>query len=269
MDKLTRYNQKLLAIIGTTVIVAAGLALIIGLGGLVISLIDFSDSNDNGIRVQNTAEETRDSTAFIRTQEASFNAPYHLDSAQTKFLISVSQVNIKEEENSRFISGSGSKYSGRNYGYQSHYGLFNNFIYLDYSKGLTHKLFNGPIAITHWTFLTKDSMEVLLFKGTSTDDNSDNQMDGKDYQSLFAYYLTDGKLEQYDFQGQTVLGFDPMKNTDLISIALGVDKDGDFDFEGDREPRFTTALNIKTRKIEPIISNQMRKEVQNIIDGVK
>ena len=73
MDKLTRYNQKLLAIIGTTIIVAAGLGLLIGLGGLIISLIDFSDSNDNGIKIQNQTAEPNDTTEFVRTQELTFN----------------------------------------------------------------------------------------------------------------------------------------------------------------------------------------------------
>lgn len=63
--------------------VAAGLALIIGLGGLIISLIDFTDSDDNGIRIQNQTAATRDSSEFVRTQEITFNSPFQLDTAQT------------------------------------------------------------------------------------------------------------------------------------------------------------------------------------------
>lgn len=269
MDKLTRYNQKLLAIIGTTVIVAAGLAIIIGLGGLIISLIDFTDSDNNGIRIQNPTATTNDSTEFIRTQEVTFNSPFQLDTAQTKYLITVGQVNLKTDEKIRIESGGGFKYESRDYRYQSHYGLFNNFVYFDYSKDLKQKLFDKQVAITHWAFLKNDTIEVLLFKGSSTDDNSDNQMDHNDYQSLFVYYVNDSQLKQYDFEDKTVLNFDPMKKTDLVSIELGIDKDKDFDFERSIEPQVITALNVRTRKIESIISDDMKNEIQSIIDGRK
>lgn len=267
MNKLTRYNQKLLAIIGTTIIVAAGLTLLIGLGGLLFSLTDFSDTDDNGIRIQNPTTVANDSVEFVRTQEVTFNAPSQLDTAQTKFIVTVGQVNLETEENVRFNSGRGLKFSSGGYGYQSYYGLFNNFVYIDYSKDLSRKLFDQQVAITHWAFLKNGSIEVLLFKGTSTDDNLDNQMDSNDYQSLFAYYLNDQQLKQYDFESKTVLNFDPMKKTDLVSIELGIDKDQDFNFESTSEPQVISALNIRTRKIEPIVSDEMKDEIQGIIDG--
>ena len=269
MDKLSRYNQKVLAIIGTTVIVAAGLGLLIGLGGLIISLFDFSDTGDNGIRLQNQPATTNDSTEFVRTQEVTFNPPYQLDTAQSKYLVSVGQVNLKTEEKLRFESGGRIKYSSRAYGYQSHYGLFNNFVYLDYSEDLTQKIFEKQVAITHWAFLKNDTIEVLLFQGTSTDDNSDNQMDSDDYQSLFAYYLSDRQLIQYDFADKTVLGFEPMKKTELVSIELGIDKDHDFDFESSSEPQVISALNIRTRKLEQLISDHLKNEIQVVIEGRK
>lgn len=269
MDKLTRYNQKLLAIIGTAVIIAAGLGLLIGLGGVLFSLIDSSSSSDKGIQVQNPATTTSDSTEFVRTQEATFNPPFQLDTAQAKFLITVGQVNLRTDEKISFESGRGLKFSSGEYRYQSHYGLYNNFIYLDNSKELTKKLFDQKVAITHWAFLKNDTIEVLLFKGTSTDDNSDHQMDSDDYQSLFAYYSNDGELKQYDFEGKTVLDFDPMKKTDLVSIELGIDKDQDFEFEKYSEPKVISTLNIRTRKIEAIISEDLKNEIQSIIDGVK
>ena len=269
MDKLTRYNQKLLAIIGTIIIVAAGLGLLIGLGVFIISLIDFSDSNDNGIKIQNQTAEPNDTNGFIRTQEVTFNSPFQLDTAQTKYLITVGQVNLKTDEKIRLESGSGLKYSSSEYRYHSYYGVFNNFIYLDYSKNLTNKLFDEQVAITHWAFLKNDTIEVLLFKGTSKDDNSDNQMDSDDYQSLFAYYIGDGQLKKYDFEGKTVLNFDPMNKTDLVSIELGLDKDKDFDYERTSEPQVIFTLNIRSREVEPIISDEMKDEIQSIIDGRK
>lgn len=269
MDKLSRYNQKLLAIIGTIILVVGGLALVIGLGGIVISMIDFSDSDNAGVKVENVKLNTDDSAEFVRTQEITFNPPSQLDTAQSKYLIPVGQVNLKSEEKVSFESGRGLKFSSGEYSYQSHYGLFNNFVYLDYSREISTKIFDDKVAITRWAFLKNDSIEVLIFKGTSTDDNSDNRMDNDDYQSLFVYYLNDGILKQYDFEGKTVLDFEPMKKTDLVSIELGIDKDRDFEFERITEPKLISSINIRNRKIETIVDDTIKSEIQQIIDGVK
>jgi len=263
MDKLNRYNQKLLAIIGTAAIAAAGLALLIAIGGLIVSLIDFSSPRENGLRTQNVNETSEENKEIIRTQEVSFNAPYQLDTAQAKYLIAVGQVNLKESERISMGSGRSNKFS-----YYTNYGLFNNFIYFDYEKGLNKKLFDEKVAITQWAFLQKDSIEVLLFKGTSTDDNSDNQMNGDDYQTLFAYYLSDEKLKRYDFSHKTVLDFSHMQKTDLVAIELGVDKDQNYAFESSKEPQEITTLNISTRQIQAIVAQEVKNEIQSIVDGL-
>jgi len=269
MDKLTRYNQKLLATIGTTAIVAISLAIIVGLGGFIFSLIDSSDFDDNGLRIQNPQLVDNDSIELVRTQEVTFNSPYQLDTAQAKYIIPVGQVNLKSEERIRFEKGGSILNLGSyDYSYESHYGLFNNFIYFDHSKGFTKKLFNEKVAVTHWAFLKKDTIEVLLFKGTTTDDNLDNKLDGADFQSLFAYYVSSDELKRYSFENETVLGFEPMNKTELIAIRLGVDTDKNSDFESSNEPQLITTLNVATRGIQEIISTEVQTEIQNIIDGV-
>jgi hypothetical protein len=269
MDKLTRYNQKLLAIIGTSIIVTAVVLLLIGLGGLIISLIDFNDSDDHGLRVQNQKMNQNDSTEIVRTQEITFSSPVQLDTSQAKYIIPVGQVNLENEEKIRLESGGGFKFSGSSYRYQSYYGLFNNFIYYDHRLNFSKKIFNERIAITHWAFLKKESIEVLLFKGTTTDDNSDNQMDNDDYQSLFVYFISDDELKQYKFDNQTVLEFEPMNKTEFVAVQLGIDKDNDFDFERIKEPKDLVTLNLFTREIHEIVPKEMKEEIQNTIDGIE
>lgn len=151
-----------LAIIGTTVIALAGLTLLIGLGAAIISMIDFSDPEDNGIRVRNVAATSSDSTEITRTQEVTFNVPLQLDTAQAKYVIPIGQVNVETDPNQGFNNGGGLKISSGGYRYQPHYGLFNNFIYLDYAKDLQHKLFDKQVAITHWAFLKHESSNMIL-----------------------------------------------------------------------------------------------------------
>ena len=266
MEKLTKYNQKLLAIIGTTIVGGAALVLIIGVGGLIISAIDFGGGADNGIQIRNNPTGQTDSTEIIRTQAITFNSPIQLDTAQAKFIIPVGHVNLESEERIKIESGGGIKYSSSEYRYDSYYGLYNNFIFYDYQSDFKAKIFNTKIAITHWSYLRIDSNELLLFKGTKNDINSDNQLDHSDYQSLFIYYISDKKLVEYDFKNSTVLEFEPMPKTNLISIKVGIDKDIDLEYESRSEPQEIMALDVRTRKINELISEKMKEEIQNKID---
>tara|TARA_R110002049_G_scaffold154302_1_gene318765 strand:+ start:3237 stop:4049 length:813 start_codon:yes stop_codon:yes gene_type:complete len=269
MDKLTRYNQKLLATIGTILLVGFGIALIASAIGLIISLLDFSNSDNNGLKIQNQVTTVNDTTEFIRTQAVTFNPPFQLDTAQSKFLVAVGQVNLETDEKVRVGSSSFSKSYNYEYSRQAQYGLFNNFIYYDYSSDLSQKIFNERVIITKWEFVKIDSIEVILFQGTSNDDNSDGQIDYNDYQSLFAYYIANNDLKIYDFGQKTVLDFFSMNKTALVSIELGIDKDNDFDFESSSEPQEITTLNLRTKSIQPIVSDQLKNEIQEIIDGIK
>lgn len=266
MDKLTRYNQKLLAVIGTTVLVITGLAVLIGIGGFIISLIASNDTNNTGVIVQDNPKIESDSSEYIRVQEISFGSPIQLDSAQSKYLISVGQVNLETPENVEFEPSR--SYNFSKVSYPSRYGLFNNFVYTDFSNNTNEKIFDYQVALTRWVYIKQDSNEAILFKGTSSDDNNDKQMNSNDYQSIFAFYLDDLQLIEYHFENQTVIKFKAMEKTNLVSIQLGIDKNKDFEFDSSTEPQVITSLNLSSRKIEKLVSPELQSDIQKIIDGI-
>jgi len=267
MDKLTRYNQKLQAVIGTAIIVTAGVLLIIGLGGLIISLINTNSDNDTGIQIKNDSDAQVDSIEVIRTQAVTFNSEYQLDTAKALYLIPVGQVNLEKEERVKLVGGSGFEYASSDYGYEYHYGLYNNFVLFNGDTGQKIKLFNEKIAVTHWRYVKFDETEVLLFMGTKTDFNHDKLLDEKDYQGLFAYFIPNEELIEYNFGRKTVLEFERMKKTDLVSIKLGIDKNEDFEFDSSTEPLEIMVLNAKSKEIDELISPEMKAEIQHIVDN--
>ena len=266
-DKLTRYNQKLLAIIGTSIIITAGALLIIGLGGLIIAFFSADSQNDPGIQIRNEADAHADSLEIIRTQAITFHSEYQLDTAEAIYLIPVGQVNLEKEERIKLEGGSGFEYASSDYDYEYHHGLFNNFVFYDFETGQKVKLFNEKVAITDWVYLKIGSIDVLLFQGTKTDTNGDNQLDYNDYQCLFAYYINNEELIEYNFEHKSVLGFEHMKKTDLVSIKVGIDKNGDFEFDRKREPQEIVTLNVKTKETQKLISEDLKQEIQQIIDN--
>ena len=85
-------------------------------------------------------------------------------------------------------------------------------------------------------------------------------------QSLFAYYLKDKKLIEYNLRNQTVLNYNPLKNTNLIGIELGVDKNRDNTFDRKTEPTNIVSLNTQSRLIQDLVPAPLKNEIQSLID---
>ena len=264
MDKLTRYNQKVLAVIGTLTIAILVVIIVAGLGVFIFTMWEDNSRDDTGIIVTNTQNA---GTNPEISQGITFMAPYLLDSAQSLFLIPVSQVNLDALEKRGLRSGSGSKYYGYDYSYESHHGLFNNFVLYNHPENETKKIFGNKMAITEWTFLKINSVQVLFFSGATTDTNNDGKLNSDDYMGFYVYFLSDQKLLKFNFENKTVLDFEPLENTNLVVITLGSDLNKNFEFENNKEPKELLVFNANTRSVNDFISDDLKKEIQNIVDG--
>ena len=263
MDKLMKYNQKLLAIIGTTIIAIAIITLIIGIVAAIGFFADFGgDYDDEGIQVREIAIEEED-TAFIRTQVITFHDPIQLDTAKAVFIIPVGQVNLEQNEKIGLV-GSGSFSSS--YRFDSYYGLYNNFILFEHESKQRTKIFDGKVALTNWANIKVGDNELLLFKGVSEDFNKDGLINLADFQSLYAFYISDKKLIKYSFEGKTVLSFELMNKTNLIAIRLGIDQNGNYSFDSSTEPQEILILNLDNRTVGNLIPPNMTNEIQQIMD---
>ena len=57
-----------------------------------------------------------------------------------------------------------------------------------------------------------------------------------------------------------------MPKTNLISIKIGIDKDVDLEYESRSEPEEIMTLNVLTRKVNGLVSEKMKEEIQSKID---
>lgn len=267
MDKLTRYNQKLLAIIGTMLLIATAGALLIGIGAFIVSVIDFSDT-DVGIKVNDHTIADADSVSYTRYQEICYDSPVQVDSAQALFIIPVGQINretrqmYKSEEYKIALSSSNSFRPFQ-------FSLYNNFVLYDNISKESKNIFDELVAISRWQVIEKDkSNYALAFIGANTDSNSDKKIDRQDFQIFYIYYLSDRKLMKYSFQGRTVTELMPMRDTDLIAIKLGNDSDNNLEYSPESEPNEIVTLNLETRNISEIVPVVLKSKIQALIDGI-
>ena len=148
-DKLTQYNQKLLAIIGTTIAIGLGLMIVITGSVFVYELIrDMSKpDNDNALTVY--IEQDSDETAQqLRKQEISFSKPRLIDTLKSIYLIPVSQVNLENPEEVQNEEPNRSDYFGkRKYPKYNYSGSYNNIVLLHHKTDTKSKVFDTKVNI--------------------------------------------------------------------------------------------------------------------------
>ena len=256
MKNLQQYNQKIVAIIGTVII---GAGILVLLGGIISSLFfnfNFGGANhNNGIQLENHLLKEEEKIE----QVISYDTPLQLDTAQSKFIVPIGFVNLESKEEAGFLM-SRSKYGKRFYS-----GLYSNFIYFDYKTEDRIQLFNEKVIITEWSFVKKDSIELILFKGVNKDSNQDNKLDSDDAKSLFVYYIKDKELKTYSFENKIVLNYELMPKTNLISLSLGVDLNKDHHFDSRKEPKEIKLLRIDTKQVEELVSSEIHKNIESLL----
>lgn len=273
MHKLQRYNQRLLAILGTALLLFVVFGLIASIYSFVERQLRIRDRDDSTVQVQNTITvESGDSVKTFRNQVITYNEPRSIDTIGKKFVTTVGQVNLIEPEevvsdrtlglldsyeslsSSRRIKGFGNQ------------GNFNNLIYSDLDLGITKQIFDRKVAISAWQYFKLNEIEVIVMRGVDEDSNRDNRLNSEDFQSLFVYYLSDFTLQKFDFETETVLSVSRLKRTNLLLVNSGVDKDENLYFNYGNEPELFYFFDANKRKLKPLISKETTQKLQQILD---
>lgn len=267
MKDLNKYNQTILAIIGTTVIVGFAILIIVG----IITLISTLDIGDKTIRDQGIVVDQNqivDTTISTFSQNISILEPYQLDTTLPVFLIPIGQKDQETKRSKVFTAGIGfSTYEAvEDYYYSSFTGLFNNFVLIDYVRDIRIPIFTKKIAISEWAYIKIDSIKLILFKGTDTDINEDGLLNEDDFQSLFVFSVSDLKIKELRFDHQTVKSFEPLKMTSKIYVRTGKDINYDKKFNYYKEPTDLYFYDVATGEKETLVPENIKKQIQNILN---
>ncbi|MEN8119008.1 MAG: hypothetical protein ABFS35_01615 [Bacteroidota bacterium] len=264
---LQKYNQRLLAILGTLAALGLTLLIFIGLFEFISSQIRRSNrtQNDSGIVIDQN--QVIDTTNFKFTQEISILKPYQLDSIKPVFVIPIGQKDQKTKRLHTLTAGMGfSSDVVEDYYYSSFSGLYNNFVLIDYLRDIRIPIFNSKIALTEWAYIKIDSSQLILFKGTNKDINEDGLLNEDDFQSLFVFDVATLKLKELSFENETVREFDPLSMTSKIYVKTGKDINNDKMFEYRKEPTDLYFYDISTGESETLVPENIKKTIQEILN---
>lgn len=271
LEKIKNYNQKILAIFGTILIVFA----VIGLISFVIIIINEFDWNDQGeletgiLSDEKIVELQRENK---RKQIISFDNAQLVDTLNLIYCIPVSHKTLnKPEEIDEDLLGllnadiDKSSYDKR-YSRQF-YGSFNNLLIYDYKSKDIKKLFDKRInfKIIETEYFEDDIL--IVFNAADQDTFKDGVINSKDYSALYIYSINGKKLKKIQKTEMTISNFKFVENSKNLIISFGVDHDKNGSFDDYKEPRVLEIYDYDSEELKMIVDKNTILELQNTLEG--
>lgn len=273
IDKIKNYNQKLLAVLGTVVVLLAIVALI-SISFFAIDEIMRSFRNnkqDDGILSDERIEELQKENK--RQQLISYETPRLVDTLNLVYIIPVSHKTLNsaeyiDEEVLGLLDIHGSYKSDKRYSRQ-YYGDFNNLLVYDYKKHSINKLFNDRINFGNIQTEYFEDDILVLFTASTKDTYKDGVINQEDYKTLFIYSLNDKRLREIELDSADVSQLNFVENTKDLIIQFGIDHNKDGKFDQYSEPSLIKKYDYKSEKLIDIVSPEINTELQKNLEGTK
>ncbi len=269
INNIQQYNQKLLAILGTLVLVVILVYAVIG--GIVVGselIGGDGDYQDNALTISDSESLGNGQERVIRDQALSFGRPRLIDTLGAVYIIPVSQVNLenseevllaKEEFGLLNTFSKGSRY----YHFE---GYFNNVICYDQKTDERYPLFKEQIVITEFEAHQIGGHFYLFLQGASRDSNQDKKLDEKDLKALYIYDFDKNELDRYGYEHMGLDWYYLTNDMTELMMAYAQDSNEDGIIDRYQEPSIIKKMNLNMRKVEDLIDNDLKLELQQLID---
>ncbi|WP_121668011.1 hypothetical protein [Mesonia aquimarina] len=267
--KIEKYNQRLLAILGTLIVVFLIVALIAFISITIIENRRFNN-NDKGILSDEKIEQLQKENK--REQIISYETPILIDTLKSKYIIPVSYRNLKKKEdiNGLLNATSSANYEKTDNRYsRAFYGEFNNVIVYNSINNIKKKLFNKRVNFNDIKTEYFDDDILLLIKASDKDTHKDGVINLDDFKSLYFYSFTQNQSKKIGIENMDVYNYKFLNNSKDLIIEFGVDKNKNGRYENYNEPIIIKKYDFKTGKLINVIDKEMNSELQNTLEGTK
>ncbi|WNH10868.1 hypothetical protein [Thalassobellus suaedae] len=269
--KIEKYNQRLLAVLGTVGVIFLIVALIAFISITIMEHRRFNDDVETGILSDEKIEELQKENK--REQVISYENPRLIDTLNSVYIIPVSHKTLDEQEDINgllSINKVSSSYEPSDTRYsRQYYGAFNNLIIYNPTNGMNKKLFGKRV---NFNLIETEYFEddiLLLMNVSEKDTYKDGVINLKDFKSLYIYSLTKRELKKVGLEGMDVFNFKFLNNEKNLTIQFGVDKNNDGQFEEYNEPTLIKKYDFESGKLTDIVDEKINTELQNTLEGTK
>lgn len=269
MDKLTRYNQKILAVLGTLAIVALVVILIISTTAWIISLVASNKIVDNTLQVaDNQNPQQKDNKT---RQLVSYLEPELADSLNNIYIIPVTQRTLEHpvddarlaKEKMLDLNSLGSYSNDYAYGDG---GSYNNIIIYQKNRALKKPLFDFRINIIRFYVNKINDQAYLFVVGTKGDTDKDGTYSNDDLLNLYLYDLEGDYLKTISVDNATYMDAQNLYKTDDMVLSFGMDINRDGSFDVSREPKRLKLYSITADELSDFITPEMHRAIQKMVD---
>ena len=275
---LQNYNQKLLAIIGTCLVVVVAGSLLIGItAGLfeLIGSINFGNKQQDVVLI-NTGTETDSSHTqkpIIRKHEISFENPQLIDSASAYYLIPIGHVRLENEEvlnsgnvqlaESNELLSSNSNYK-RKVSYNS-YGFYNNITVFNGKTNVSDVLFKDKTIITQYNSFVYNGRLTVLMIGSQQDSDKDKSLTSQDFSSLFIYDVFSKTMKTIAIAGESISSYSFIQDQNKLFLNTVKDKNNNGQIE-QNEPKLVYLYDLDSYKISSVLQKSDQEIMQGMLD---
>lgn len=261
MSVLNKYNQRVIAILGTISIIAVSVVIIIASIFMVEEF--FASRNYTPYESGITVEEPEEGKPTVRDQQISFQQPVRIDSANQLYVIPVGQVNL---ENPELILGLlDTRSPSMNLDYSGYYDL-NNLILYDLSNSTNTPLFNQKTSIENFEVVKTNDRTFLLISAATRDTDKNGRLNSSDLQSLFIYDLSNREMHQFEREGSGLSKVDQLYKTQQVVAFFTRDKNGDGNINGSSEPHIPIIISLLDFTEKDMVPNETVKALQQIVE---
>lgn len=221
-------------------------------------------SVDNSLRIDPAKEVNQQ---MVRTQEVTFLEPQLIDSAQSIYIIPVSQVNLEKPEsvNDSELLNTFSKGSIKR-PYYSYSGPLNNILVYQPLQNLVYPIFKEKIHISRFEHHEINDQHYLILAGANADSNQDGKLNQSDLHAFFIYNLQANKLQGISEESLGLESFHLLWNTQEFLLRFGKDKNQDGEFDPNTEPVIVKRFNIMEKSSMNLLDEGTMDNLQQLID---
>jgi len=269
--KIEKYNQRILAILGTIGVFFLIVALVAFITVTILEHRKFNhDDFETGILSDEKIEELQKENK--RKQFISFRQPRLIDTLNSTYIIPVSHKNLNEKEDINELLGatSSANYKLSDSRYSSGiYGNYNNVIIYNNNVETSNKLFNKRINFDRIQTEYFDDEIYLLMNVSEKDTYKDGVINLKDFTSLYIYSLKGKVLKNVRIDGMDVYDYEFLNETKDLIIRFGIDKNEDGTYNEYNEPTIVKKYNLESEILKDVVDEKIRSELQKTLEGTK
>jgi hypothetical protein len=273
IEKVKNYNHKILALLGTVILLLAIVSLIFFIY-FVISEIGRSTSHNNhddGILSDDKIEELQQEKK--RQQLISYEIPRLIDTLNLVYIIPVSHKTLRSAE---YITDNISTKNEdmnslvvKERNLSQYYGDYNNLLIYDFKNSIVKKLFKDRVNFGNIrTEYFKDDI-LILIEASSNDTYKDGVINLIDFKSLYIYSLKDKELKTINWENADISQILFIENSKDLLIKFGIDQNKDGKYDELYEPSLIKKFNFTTDELSNVVDETIDKELQKKLEGTK